>query len=159
MELVQVRWWRRQVRLLRLEGFSNFADCRQDPQTRVQIGFLQSCGGEKEKLNLTYLFYTVSWACVCAVYSLTFVLYVPSHCFGIHHHGWDGVGKDVWCIFHCVSKPQILRVIHFPLSHQQDPISPSCYARCPGNQHLRLNVCHGNSALVDVFLDSLLRSI
>ncbi|TNN56140.1 hypothetical protein EYF80_033605 [Liparis tanakae] len=42
---------------------------------------------------------------------------------------------------------------------EMDPIGPSRYARCPGNQHLRLNVCHGNSALVDVFLDRLLGSI
>lgn len=33
MELVQVRWWRREVGLLRLEGFSDFSDCGQDPQT------------------------------------------------------------------------------------------------------------------------------
>ncbi len=46
MELVQVRGWRGEFELLRLEGFSNFSHCSQDPQTRVQIGFLQSCAGE-----------------------------------------------------------------------------------------------------------------
>lgn len=60
VQLIQVRWWGWELRFLWLEGFSNFPHCGQNPQTRVQIGFLKGCD-RRVKVQRKTSGFTVRW--------------------------------------------------------------------------------------------------
>ena len=89
----------------------------------------------------------------------TLILDVGSHCFGIHDHRGNGLAEFVRGRLHLRPELGVLRVLHLPLGHQEDPVGAPGDARRPGNQHLRLVVAHGDLALLQVLLNGVLRGI